>query len=90
MVDVLTIKGDVDVINHYQKQKSEFHFDKNKDSDFLMFLLDTAVRVISVGVYLWVGVYLCVYVCVCVCVFEGVCVVHTLAHVRYITFLKVQ
>ena len=49
MADVLTIQGDIDVIDHYNKQKSVFHFDQKKDSDFLMFLLDTAVRVISIG-----------------------------------------
>ena len=38
--------------NHYQNQKSEFHFNQKNDSDFLMFLLDTAVRVISIGIFI--------------------------------------
>ena len=48
-MDVLTIQADLDVLNHYHKQKSEFHFQQKSDNDFLMFLLDTAVRVISIG-----------------------------------------
>jgi len=48
MMDVLTIQADLDVLNHYHKQKSEFHFQQKSDNDFLMFLLDTAVRVISI------------------------------------------
>ena len=38
-----------DVHNFYIKQKHEFHFNQKSDNDFLMFLLDTAVRVISIG-----------------------------------------
>ena len=49
MTNVLTIQADVDLLSNYHRQKSEFHFEQKNDSDFLMFLLDTAVRVISVG-----------------------------------------
>ena len=63
MTEVLTIHTDIDIIRHYQKQKSEFHFDNKNDSDFLVFLLDTAVRVISIGMCLM----LCVSFCVCIC-----------------------
>ena len=38
-----------DVHGFYLKQKTEFHFNQKSDNDFLMFLLDTAVRVISIG-----------------------------------------
>ncbi|XP_063677155.1 uncharacterized protein LOC134813369 isoform X15 [Bolinopsis microptera] len=37
-----------DVHNFYLKQKQEFHFTQKSDNEFLMFLLDTAVRVISI------------------------------------------
>ena len=47
-----------DVHNLYVKQKHEFHFNQKSDNEFLMFLLDTAVRVISIGefslIYLFV------------------------------------
>ena len=41
-----------DVHNFYIKQKQEFHFNQKSDNEFLMFLLDTAVRVISIGEFL--------------------------------------
>ena len=38
-----------DIHSFYVKQKNEFHFNQKSDTDFMMFLLDTAVRVISIG-----------------------------------------
>ena len=49
MIDTLPIYYNTDVLGFYQKQKSEFHFQQKTDNEFLMFLLDTAVRVISIG-----------------------------------------
>ena len=49
MADVLPIYANTDVHGFYNKQKSEFHFQQKTDNEFLMFLLDTAVRVISIG-----------------------------------------
>ena len=49
MTEVLTIKANTEVLGFYHKQKSEFHFQEKTDNEFLMFLLDTAVRVISIG-----------------------------------------
>jgi hypothetical protein len=52
MVDVLMIKADdPKVLSQYHKQKLEFHFQQKSDNDFVRFLLDTAVRVISIGNY---------------------------------------
>ena len=54
-----------DVHNFYVKQKQEFHFNQKSDNDFLMFLLDTAVRVISIGKYFkwgW-GMYFSCFQC---------------------------
>jgi hypothetical protein len=45
----LPIYYNTDVHNFYIKQKQEFHFTQKSDNEFLMFLLDTAVRVISIG-----------------------------------------
>jgi hypothetical protein len=44
----LPIYSSPDVHNFYIKQKNEFHFQQKSDNEFLMFLLDTAVRVISI------------------------------------------
>ena len=49
MTEVLTIKANTEVLGFYHKQKSEFHFQEKTDNEFLLFLLDTAVRVISIG-----------------------------------------
>ena len=49
MVDVHTIQTTSEVFDLYLKQKSEFHFQQKSDNDFIVFLLDTAVRVISIG-----------------------------------------
>ena len=50
MIDVLTIKADdPNVLTLYHKQKLEFQFQQKSDNDFVMFLLDTAMRVISIG-----------------------------------------
>ena len=50
MVDILMIKADdPKVLSQYHKQKLEFHFQQKSDNDFVRFLLDTAVRVISIG-----------------------------------------
>ena len=49
MTAVLPISANHDVLGFYHKQKSEFHFQDKSDNEFLMFLLDTAVRVISIG-----------------------------------------
>ena len=49
MADILPIYANTDVHGVYNKQKSEFHFQQKTDNEFLMFLLDTAVRVISIG-----------------------------------------
>ena len=50
MVDILTIKADdPNVLSLYHKQKVEFRFQQKSDNDFVMFLLDTAMRVISIG-----------------------------------------
>ena len=46
MADILPIYANTDVHGVYNKQKSEFHFQQKTDNEFLMFLLDTAVRVI--------------------------------------------
>ena len=43
------IHANTEVLGFYHKQKSEFHFNEKTDNEFLMFLLDTAVRVISIG-----------------------------------------
>ena len=43
------INANTEVLGFYHKQKSEFHFNEKTDNEFLMFLLDTAVRVISIG-----------------------------------------
>ena len=51
MMATLNIKANTEVLGFYQKQKSEFHFQEKTDNEFLMFLLDTAVRVISIGFY---------------------------------------
>jgi len=48
MVDTLPVNFNNDVLGFYHKQKSEFHFQQKTDNEFLMFLLDTAVRVISI------------------------------------------
>ncbi|XP_063688645.1 uncharacterized protein LOC134821797 isoform X3 [Bolinopsis microptera] len=49
MVDILMIKADdPKVLSQYHKQKLEFHFQQKSDNDFVRFLLDTAVRVISI------------------------------------------
>ena len=37
-----------DILGLYQKQKLELHFRDKSDSEFMTFLLDTAVRVISI------------------------------------------
>ena len=59
----LPIYYNTDVHNFYIKQKQEFHFTQKSDNEFLMFLLDTAVRVISIGIlnYIWKGVSLFIY-----------------------------
>ena len=49
MVDVHNIQTTSEVFDLYLKQKSEFHFQQKSDNDFIVFLLDTAVRVISIG-----------------------------------------
>jgi hypothetical protein len=50
MIDILTIQADdPNVLSLYHKQKLEFHFQQKSDNDFVMFLLDTAMRVTSVG-----------------------------------------
>jgi hypothetical protein len=49
MVDIHTIQTTSEVFDLYLKQKSEFHFQQKSDNDFIVFLLDTAVRVISIG-----------------------------------------
>ena len=49
MVDVNIISTTPEVFNLYLKQKTEFHFTQKSDNDFMLFLLDTAVRVISIG-----------------------------------------
>ena len=49
MTETLPIYYNTDVLGFYQKQKAEFHFDHKTDNEFLMFLLDSAVRVISIG-----------------------------------------
>ena len=50
MAEVLTIKADdPGVLSQYHKQKMEFRFQQKSDNDFVMFLLDTAVRVVSIG-----------------------------------------
>ena len=50
MVDVLMIKADdPKVLSQYHRQKLEFQFQQKSDNDFVSFLLDTAVRVISIG-----------------------------------------
>ena len=43
-----------DVHYFYIKQKHEFHFNQKSDNEFLMFLLDTAVRVISIGKHIFI------------------------------------
>jgi len=48
MIDVHPIVTNSEVFSLYCKQKSEFHFTQRTDDDFVMFLLDTAVRVISI------------------------------------------
>ena len=52
MASTLHIQANTEVLGLYQKQKAEFHFQEKTDNEFLMFLLDTAVRVISIGNYL--------------------------------------
>ena len=49
MASTLHIQANTEVLGFYQKQKAEFHFREKTDNEFLMFLLDTAVRVISIG-----------------------------------------
>ena len=50
MAEVLTIKADdPGVLSLYHKQKLEFRFQQKSDNDFLYFLLDTTMRVISIG-----------------------------------------
>ena len=49
MTETFPIYYKTDVLGFYQKQKTELHFDQKTDNEFLMFLLDSTVRVISVG-----------------------------------------
>lgn len=48
MVDLLSIHAGCDVIDLYYKQKAQFRFQSKSDNDFLKFLLDSAVRVITI------------------------------------------
>ena len=38
-----------EVLDLYRKQKSEFNFHQRSDDEFIVFLLDTASRVLSIG-----------------------------------------
>ena len=49
MVDVNPINTSADVFNLYNKQKSQLKFQEKTDNDFITFLLDTADRVITLG-----------------------------------------
>ena len=59
MVDTHQIQTTSDVFNLYLKQKTEFHFQQKSDNDFIVFLLDTAVRVISIGLCCF---SICIYI----------------------------
>ena len=40
-----------EVLELYRQQKEQFHFHQRSDDDFIIFLLDTASRVLSIGEY---------------------------------------
>jgi len=46
-VQLAPISANPDVLKLYHKQKTEFHFQQKSDNEFLVFLLDVAVKVIS-------------------------------------------
>lgn len=46
-VQVSPITANIDVLKLYHKQKTEFHFQQKTDNEFLIFLLDVAIKVIS-------------------------------------------
>ena len=48
-VQLAPISANPDVLKLYHKQKTEFHFQQKSDNEFLVFLLDVAVKVISFG-----------------------------------------
>ena len=48
-VQVSPITANIDVLKLYHKQKTEFHFQQKTDNEFLIFLLDVAIKVISFG-----------------------------------------
>ena len=46
---ILWIKSNRDVVDAYKKTKHECNYHHKSDSDFLMFLLDAATNVLSLG-----------------------------------------
>ena len=48
-MEVQPIVANPDVLKLYHKQKSELHFQQKSDNEFLIFLLDVAVKVIRFG-----------------------------------------
>lgn len=48
-VQLAPISANPDVLKLYHKQKTEFHFQQKSDNEFLTFLLEVAVKVISFG-----------------------------------------
>ena len=50
MLEALPIKADdPSVLSLYHKQKLECRFNRKTDNDFILFLLDAAKRVVSIG-----------------------------------------
>ena len=55
-VQLAPISANPDVLKLYHKQKTEFHFQQKSDNEFLVFLLDVAVKVISFGKFsFWIS-----------------------------------
>ena len=57
-VQLAPISANPDVLKLYHKQKTEFHFQQKSDNEFLVFLLDVAVKVISFGKFSFLISYL--------------------------------
>ena len=57
-VQLAPISANPDVLKLYHKQKTEFHFQQKSDNEFLVFLLDVAVKVISFGKFSFLIFYL--------------------------------
>ena len=48
-IEIPPISANLDVLKLYHKQKVEFHFQQKSDNEFLIFLLDVAMKVITFG-----------------------------------------